>query len=200
MKFTTHCVANILQNISNGKRITGLHVRYAMASAYLAIYQGKTMYSTNMSYQQNKYGHFPHADLLYIKKVNGVVKVLWKLTFHTAWALGPVNNATCEQRSNPSYVTGISLNNIQIDEGESKMILHCYFYFERATNRYLLNGYNTTSITARQAFGFWVLTPKGSVRDSRDIGGGFFMDIVVFTPKLGLFDEKVPSELVSGLI
>jgi hypothetical protein len=52
---------------------------------------------------------------------------------------------------------------------------------------------NVLSITARQSFGFLFLNPKAFDRDAIDKGGAFFPVIVVFTPKPGLFDGKIPN-------
>jgi hypothetical protein len=99
----------------------------------------------------------------------------------------------CEQRSTPISIVGIDLNDIVIKEGEIKMVLRCYIFFMSASNRYLLNGYSTLKMSARESFGFLLLKPKEYDRDGTDKIGCFFPAIVVFTPKPGLFSEIVPQ-------
>jgi hypothetical protein len=191
MEFVAHEMANILQNKGN-KKITKDDIKYAMAGAYLSIYPGTTMYSVTSAHQKNIYGHFPHGDLYCVKRTNGQNNILWKITCHTSRAITP-KGMTCDQRSNPASIGGVNLNDISIEEGQIKMILHCYCFFYQDGNRYLLNGNSTLSITAREAFGFSLLEPKGFVRNSAEPGfSAFFPVIVIFTPKPGLFDDTAP--------
>jgi hypothetical protein len=195
MEFCAHSCVNIIQNISmnrSNKKIGGADIRYAVSAAYLTVYPGNTMYSVLNGTQKNTYGHFPHGDFYCVKKIDGQNKILWKITFHTAWA-DRASNIRYERRPTPTSIVGINLNDIAANEGEIKIVLRCYSYFARESNRYLLDGRTTLSITVRQSFGFLFLNPKEFDRDGVDKGGSFFPAIVTFTPKPGLFDENPPS-------
>jgi hypothetical protein len=182
-------MVNILQNTTH--RITKTDIGKSAAAAYLTIYPGKSMYSIQAGNQKTLYGNSPVADIYCIKKVNGKNTILWKLVIDGINALGAPLEVY--QRSNPTSIVGINLDDIDLEQGKIKILLHCYRYFFADGGRCLIDGRSLFDITPRESFGFWMLNPKEWDRDSNDKGGCFFPVIVVFTPKQGLFDEALPE-------
>jgi hypothetical protein len=190
VNFCAHCMVNILQNTNH--RVNHNDIRYAMAASYLTIYPGETMYSKVEGNQVSLHGNCPCSDLFYVKRINGQNKILWKRTFDSIDNTAPKVIAV-EARSAPASIVGLKLNEISMKEGEVKMILHCYRYFYANGSRCLWDGRSLFDVTSRESFEFLVFNPEQSDRDSNDKKGGFFLNLVIFTPKPGLFDENPPA-------
>jgi hypothetical protein len=80
MSFCAHCMANILQNVSNGQKVTLQHINHAMQAAYLTFYPGKTMRGTAQFYMP--LGHFPHGFVYCVKGISGKkASVVWDVAF-----------------------------------------------------------------------------------------------------------------------
>jgi hypothetical protein len=190
-KFCANCIANILQNINH--RVTRNDLKCVVAAACLTIYPGKTMYSTVYGNMVSVYGNCPVTDIFCVKKKDGKNKILWKLVLDVIEATVATEVRVYERKA-PVSIVGLNLDDIPLENGEIKIIVHCYRYFFASGNRCLaISNRSLYSVTARETFGFLVFNPKQSDRDSEDKLGGFFMNVVVFKPKPELFSETAPT-------
>jgi hypothetical protein len=198
MSFCAYCMASMLQEVSQkreNKKITAADLRNVAASAFLAIYPGKTAYPTSPG--KFIYGHFWDCFVHCVKGVNGKADVLWnkRICAHIGTA-GPSNvsvtnfTTVSHWSSLVKYQQNVAPSSIYKDltvkNGETKIIVECLCYTESANYGFTDGRPNNTP--QREKFGFWVLNPKANAG-----GGAFFNQTVIFTPKPGLFDETPPS-------
>jgi hypothetical protein len=192
MEFVAHEMVGILQNVSQNranKKITLTDIKHAMFAAYLSIYPGVTMHGT-ASYHL-PLGHFPHGWIYYVTGLaKGNASVVWYVAFYsdggTIFCDIPSTNQhsgsiiKCEQDVNPSEI----YKDLTIKEGEVKVLIECSLYHHSGLIRTDGRG-----CSPREAFGFWMLTPK--LQSQNDCG--YFNTVVIFTPKPGLFDATGPT-------
>ncbi len=80
---------------------------------------------------------------------------------------------------------------LQIEKGETKIIIESCLSYSRNSRYFWGNGTSCSKISERQAFGFNLISPKGYTRSGTK-DSAYFHSTVIFTPKLGLFDENAP--------
>ncbi|MDR1334252.1 MAG: hypothetical protein LBJ71_03475 [Holosporaceae bacterium] len=191
MDFCAHCVANILQNVSNGQKITQKHICYAMQTAFLTFYPGKTMWGTSRFHLP--LGHFSHSFVYCIKGLpGGKASVVWCIDFYIDTTSAQIEVCNGQYGSSAiKYLTGVDpsqiYNKLEIKEGEMKILLECAMMYGASKDRYFSDGRSCAQVSVREAFGFLLRSPKMLSTNC------FFHGIMIFTPKPGLFDEIVPS-------
>jgi hypothetical protein len=190
MDFCTHCMVNILQNVSNGQKVTLQHINHAMQAAYLTFYPGKTMMGTSLFHLPM--GHFPHGLIYYVKgDSEEKASVVWCAAFYIHTTYGIVElQKTQHSSSIIKKLSNVSPSQIysklKIKEGEIKILLECFVvYPEGSSSRYFSDGRPCSQVSIREAFGFLLL--------SSQITSFRFRSIAIFTPKPGLFDETAPN-------
>jgi hypothetical protein len=198
----------MLQNISQNrinKKITSNDFLITMASAGLTIYPGKTMYCISQNPYIFFYGHNLSCFLYCVKGVaNGKASVLWQIMLSTQTDLLPTSMEHFGRRTghNLSIVKyGSNMlpssiyKDLNISNGEIKILVefgNLYFYGKNENNVFAFaDGTSTLGVAPRKAFGFFILNPKSNAY----FGGAYsyFNDVIIFTPKPGLFDENVPT-------
>lgn len=189
MEFCTHCMVNVLQNISqqrSNKAITKQDFIYATYAAFNCWFGGDLKQFSSRPQTQNYY-YFPHPILFCIKGLaNGKAKILWLI--HPMWYREPskyespyVRNTANDNTHKDFSVIQTSLQtevqastimpNFSIEEGEIKMILDGCMFGEPDQAR----------------LRFSILKPKFSTKRA------FYNNTTVFTPKPGLFSETPPQ-------
>jgi hypothetical protein len=199
MEFVANEMASILQNVSknrgNGK-ITTDDVKHAVAGAYLSVYPGKTMYVTDTNGRRHIYGHAAHGYIYVVKGLsNGKSKKIWNVRFHLT---GDETNCT-----NPTTMR-VAIFNESLDEfylseilpgstiknNELKIIVECFLFYEHTSYYGLSDGGNWGNINEKQAFGFFLITPKQKSLRS------YFNKMAIFSPRPGLFDEITQTNYI----
>jgi Flp pilus assembly protein TadG len=196
MNLCTHEVANILQNISQGrigKKITKNDIRYALAGAYLTVFPGKSMYTTLD--RTAPMGYVSQGQLYCVRgNANGTANVLWCVRFHNAYdcpspltiVLGSVAWESLV-KNEAGAIPSVIYPELKIQSGETKIIVECAFHYYRD----IKPGYKFTdgrycqNVSSGDAFGFYALNLQKQ--------GAFFRTVVIFTPKPGLFDATAPK-------
>jgi hypothetical protein len=198
IEFVAHEMVGILQNVSqnrSNKKITRTDIKYAVAAAYLSIYPGKTMYTTDP--HAHPYGHFPIIWMYYVVgESDGNASIVWGIHAYvdgTATTSISISNlvsthiyslVTYLQNANPSAIHP----KLRINPGERKIILECaYCYHLGLSNFKFSDGRTCANVSSKKAFGFWALPIKPSKE------AGYFNAVVIFTPKPGLFDDNGPQ-------
>jgi hypothetical protein len=197
MRFCAYCMASMLQEVSQNrenKKITLADLKNVAASAFLTIYPGKTAYPT--STERYIYGHFLDCFVHCVKGVNGKASVLWNKRICSYIGTGPSNvsvtnfTTVSHWSSLVKYQQNVAPSSIYKDltvkNGETKIIVECLSYID--INYGFTDGRPPTT-SAREKFGFWIFNPEGTSVTGR----GYFNQVVIFTPKPGLFDETPPS-------
>jgi Flp pilus assembly protein TadG len=199
MKFCAHCMANILQNVSQDredKKITLSYLRNTVAAAYLSIFPGKTIYTTSKSHAP--FGYVLSGQIYCVKGLdNGNVSVMWCYRWHAADNSPSPSTITIQTYRDPRSLVNTGTNvsppsiypGLSIQSGQIKILVEVAFHYYPSsvgTKYYFTDGRSCASVPAKTALGFWVLSPtsKGSAV--------FFNTVVIFTPKPGLFDETEP--------
>jgi hypothetical protein len=196
MEFVAHNMIGMLQNISrNGtpEKITLTNIRNIVTGAYLAFYPGMTMYATGS--QCLPLGHFPLGYIYYvIGEDNNTASVIWGVHFHMdnlrAYKVECVGMSASHGYSYVQYLRKQVPSKIHpklvIKPGEVKIIVECVCCYHHTVFSFS-DGRLCSNVPAKEAFGFYILSPKAKSTD------GFFNSIVIFTPKPGLFDGTVPK-------
>ncbi|MDR2157893.1 MAG: hypothetical protein LBO02_01075, partial [Holosporaceae bacterium] len=197
MSFCAYCMASMLQEVSQNrenKKITVADLKNVATSAFLTIYPGKTTYPTSL--QKFIYGHFLDCFVHCVKGVNGNASVLWnkRMCSYNYTGAGPSDiycgsftgshwssMVKCQQNVAPSSIC----KDLTIKNGETKIIVECLSYVDL---NYGFTDGRPGSTSARERFGFWIMNikPRGGTC-------GYFNQVVIFTPKPGLFDETQPT-------
>jgi hypothetical protein len=200
MEFVTHEIVGMVQNVSqnrDNKKITHNDLRYCISAGFLSFYPGTKQFP--QTYNVFKQPGAVHGRFWYvIGNANGTASVKWTVQYQLVNGSGnttpgtmTIGSATSD--SDQRFVTKFKNNvapsevcpQLSIKPGEAKIILENSIYFV-VYNFKLTNGKNWSQYSPREAFGFWLLTPKAQ-------GGEFyFHSVVIFTPKPGLFDETPP--------
>jgi hypothetical protein len=182
---------NVSQNRTN-KKITSNDFRISIISACLTIYPGKTMYCISQNPYVFFYGHSPFCFLHCVKGVaNGKVSFLWRVMLSTQNDLLPTSmkhfgTRTAHGCSIVGYGSNMSPSSIykdlKISDGETKILVEFGNIYFSETNAFAFtDGTRTENVPPRQAFGFLLMNPK----DNGEYA--YFNDVIIFTPKLGLF-------------
>jgi hypothetical protein len=183
-----HEMAGILQNISQNrsdKRITVDDIKHAAAVAYLSVYPGMTGYVLNTSGKRHAVANAPHGYMLALKGLpNGNIQKLWNVVFHLVGeGTACTSPATLRIRNdNINNYKDSMFSGVSLKAGEIKIVMICQKYYESATGYGLLDNRSWKQVSVREAFGFLLLTPKKTQSD-----------LLVFTPKPGLFGETAPT-------
>jgi len=194
--------ANIIQNISNGQRITISHIKYAGALSWLSLYPGKTMYHTDTrSDRSHELSSYPWQIIYYVEGLSGgKASVKWVRYVH------PEKN-TVPDKMNSNYKTSDMYNSnvrwgtnvepssiyptLRINEGEAKIIIECQLCVMPSTMSTAdYNPSDDQSTCAKKAFRLKFLTPKTSGPGAES--DRYFSSIVIFRPKDGLFTSTRP--------
>jgi hypothetical protein len=87
-------------------------------------------------------------------------------------------------RDGTNVAASIIHPNLKIKDGEIKVIIECAIF--KYTGFDYIDGRLSKNVSPREAFGFWMLSPK-------PIYVCYFNTVVIFTPKPGLFDDNGPT-------
>lgn len=133
-EFVAQQFANIIQNISqkrSDKKIKLLDLKHALATAWLTMYPGKTMYATSGS--RHEFIHFPYVMVYYVKGVSGgKASCIWEYSIYSYTNATPTWNDNGKGTSDLSYShirwgTNVTPSTIypslKISEGEEKIII-----------------------------------------------------------------------------
>lgn len=189
MEFCTHCMVNILQNISqqrSNKAITKQDFIYATYAAFNCWFGGDLRQYGARPNQQNYY-YFPHPILFCVKGLaNGKAKILWLIhpdwyktpnSYNSPWIRNSADDDTHTAFSTIKMKLQTEVNaaditpRFSIKEGEIKMILEGFMFGPSEQAR----------------LGFSILKPR-AVNEY-----AFYNKVVIFTPKPGLFSETPPQ-------
>jgi hypothetical protein len=203
MKFCAHCLANMLQNVSQNrenKKITLNDIRYVMTGAYQAFYPGTTMFSLTSSKPfRHHYCHWPNGFIHCVKgNGNGTASVLWSVIFYTHDRKTPqmieagtrVNHYDSIIRTLKNVSPEQIYKGLKISGEEIKIMVECAVIRITDSHYELSDGRKMNAISDQEAFGFFMLNPQKVVGGS---GSVFYNTIVIFTPRPGLFDETPPT-------
>ena len=197
-EFVAQQMVNIIQNISqnregDAKKITATDLKYAGSLAWLNVYPGITMYSTNGNSDRHPLIHFPWVHVYFVKgESGGMAKCLWGKVLRCSYGKNPsswyIGNITSDAIS--SAVTysanAVPAENIhpslKIKEGDKKIILETNIYW----NQSYKNGEDKSVNTAGEAFGCFQASPKHLPKHN----WLYFDSVVIFTPQEGLFSEE----------
>lgn len=198
MDFVAHQIAQMLQNISNNQPIKKWHIRQVVAAACLSCYPGKTMYTTSGVWGPF-YSPWPHGKIYYVTCNNeGKASVKWCQQFQFGgWGSGVtgtpqtinVSNATIEDerssvRGELNVLPSKIYPSLSMNAGETRIIVEICAY--HTTEYQKVGGGNFTS--PKEDFGFFLISPK----PARTVGF-YFENVVIFSPKSGLFSDTVPQ-------
>lgn len=204
MQFVANEMAAIIQNVSQNrtdKKITLMDLRYSVATAFLTMYPGITMYYQNKGHVL---GHFPHPMIFYVKGLdNGNASCIWRVQLHPSTVgVGetPQKMYAVAARDHHSvctvqYKTNVAPSKIhpdlKINPGEVKIIIESIIYHYKG---FPFADGSSSDLPARNIFHFLMASPKAtnSSGNERD-PSGFFNSVTIFTPKPGLFDETPPT-------
>jgi hypothetical protein len=204
-EFTAHCIANILQNMSqnrSNKRITLKDVKYAILLGSLIRYPGKTLYCfPNTSY--HIYGHFAARFVHCIKGLgNGEASVLWRVMYTPQRNMTPEDSISFGTRGNHGDTmvpytkkarSSVIYKDLKINKDEIKILVECYSLYIADNNYYFSDGRKCSDVSPREAFGFFVLRPTACAAGFSATQKPYFTSVVIFTPKPGLFNENPPN-------
>jgi hypothetical protein len=205
MLFCAHEMVNILQNVSQNranKKVTTDDIKYAMTSSFLTIFPGITQYSdkgTGNPACAFPLGYFPVIWIYcVIGNSDGTASVAWVnhacIDYYSAGGRGlqtpsSHNGSTVKyfKNKNPSSI----YPTLRIGSGEIKIICECSlcYHYLSGGNWIFSNGNPVRQVLVRDAFGFYLLSPKSITARRED----FFSTVIIFTPNPGLFDETLPS-------
>jgi hypothetical protein len=188
MEFVAHLMVNMLQNVSQGrpnKRITAIDIKYSISAAYLAVYQGTTMWP--IALHRFPLGHVPFVVICCVKGLaNEKASVMWYKSYYsvdyypcTPTKMGGGSSpSTTLDRTLVTNATDVDPSiiypGLKIKEGEIKIIVDCSIFVS----------YSQHSL--KETLGFLILNPTCSRRDV------MFNTVVIFTPKSNLFNETPP--------
>ena len=185
MRFIATEISSILQNISQNranKAISITDIKYAVVTAYLSFFPGKTFYNT--AWETSPLG-YSSSGLIYCVKglADGKASVLWCKRWHSAAGTYVPLSLSIQERDARSLVNlGTSVapsdiyKDLQIETGEIKIIIetatHC------STNYKLSNGKTVAQAGGRaKVYGFYVYPFSGPFADSA--GGSVDFNSVV---------------------
>jgi hypothetical protein len=135
----------------------------------------------------------------------GKADVLWQVMCSLQRGTSPdsiehFGSRTAHTNSIIGYYTNVPAssiyNDLTINDGEIKILLEVsLIYFYGKTDYGFSDGRSCRNVTPREAFGFWMLSPrhKTAYDKTLDSGATYFNTVVIFTPKPGLFDETLPT-------
>ena len=200
MQFVAHEIAAILQNIAyeSNSPIRGLDVCRAMRLAYLSIYFGNTMNSTQFGGGYSL-GHFPYVTLYHVKNdISGNFKRLWTIRSCGGFVHSYLSNheaykwALLRASVNPDASTAADfhpeLENLK--NGENKIVIDCSLSYPWNESNTFADGRKTDEVSRREAFGFLFVNPIGS----GTLGQGFFPAVASFSPPPQAFSETSTPE------
>ena len=196
MQLVAQEVVQMLQNISKSRTDKAIKLKdfyYALQSAYLSVFPGRTVIPTVM--QRLPFGFFAEAYFYYVVgEPNGRASVKWRIGayFNRPYALGNADHNDY-QPSQIRYKINVAPSEIykglQIKEGEVKCIVECVLRYH--PNMKFADGRPCRNASFRDLFGFLLYTPKHDTVYQETYN--FFGGVVVFTPNDGLFSEIPPK-------
>ncbi len=189
-------MVNLIQNVSQNrtnKRITLEDLKYCLISPYLKIFPNTSIYSTG----SHNYilGYAPLVLIVCVKGNNdATASVKWSRRIHTADNSSSPAQISIDTRNDRSLIktaTNVVPSKIYptltIEPGETKIIIECSLHYSQWYQYYFTDGRPTSSVSPREAFGFYLLSNLPHTQEL------YFQSVVIFTPKSGLFDDNVPS-------
>ena len=205
-EFAGQQMANILQNVSKGQRVTLTNMRHAAALAWLSIYPGKTMHSISGTDSKHELSHDAIFVVHYVKGLSGgKASVLWCCSIYSGPSTSPntIYAGSWRGYAEGSWVTVKGGTNVtpssiyptlKINEGEKKIIVESQIVSDSGRmNPSVYIPTDNRDTRAKKAFGLHLIFPK-SFSDENPDQGRYFPSVVIFTPKPGLFDETPPSD------
>lgn len=202
MQFVAYEVAAILQSIGSQRVVVQKDFSDAMRLAYLSIFPGTTMYSTDNGSSFYPFGYFPHVWVYYVVGTGeNKATVKW---YCTTWPQNPSCNDPRYQartsgqhpESTVKFTSGDASNihpNLRISKGEVKIIIECTLWYDR-NRSFSGSNISCSKVSAQEAFNFLMLSPKAKdlVRADKV---NYFTGIAIFTPSSSkMFTESPPSE------
>ena len=188
-------MVNMLQNVSNGKKLIKTDMVSACSAAYLTVYPGISRYATAKF--RLPLGHFPHAWVYYVKgEGNGKASVVWLAVIYfsipgTDYEISYKSHGGSSMQFLQNVPAEQIHKNLKINAGENKIITECCLcYATGATNYYFSDGRQCAGVSPREAFGFQIIAPQSHSYSGQS---NYFSSVVIFTPKPGLFDETPPK-------
>ncbi len=157
------------------------------------------MYNTSSCH--SVFGYAPLVLIVCVKGNNdATASVIWQRRIHfatTAYSPKEVSvNSTINYPYNLRHLIKI-LNNVipskiyptlTIEPGETKIIIECSLLYKHFTDPYYFtDGRLTSSVSPREAFGFYLLSNLPHMEEA------YFQSVIIFTPKVGLFSETPPK-------
>ncbi|MDR1235732.1 MAG: hypothetical protein LBJ96_01875 [Holosporaceae bacterium] len=202
MKFCAHCAVNMFQNISLGrpnKRITLQDYKYISCSAFLPYYGGGTQQYGGLKLESYAIST-PQMSLCYLKGTGiNKVKMIWAVVSN--WGQPPPSRQIGTMRAGASIHDHIMLprvytdteydasyicEDLKINAGEVKMMVDVYL-----NASWCPGGMFGKRRVSPGLWGLLVCSPEAESWGSNM--GGWFHYKIIFTPKLGLFDEDLPG-------
>lgn len=194
VKFIANQMVQIVQAASanrSNKRISLNDLKYAACSAYLTVYPGISMHTPRTHYYVK--GFYPECYWFYVKgEANGRASVKWALqgdygTNRYAHISVTYDKPTCVVRYRKNVSPSAIYPTLTIREGEYKIILECHLRF--SPSYHFVDG--RLCGNARNVFGFLMHNPRPTTSDG--IWQSPFVEVAIFTPHDGMFDETPPK-------
>lgn len=191
---------NVSQNRAD-KKITLMDLRYSVATAFLTLYPGITMYYQNKGHAL---GHFPHPVIFYVKGLeNGNASCIWRVQLHPSKAgigetpqkmdagVAKNHHQICTVQYKTDAAPSKIYPSLKINPGEVKIIIESIIFH---SGGYPFMDGSSSDIPLRNIFHFLMFTPKATnLSGNKRSDSGFFNSVTIFTPKPGLFDETPPK-------
>ena len=188
-QFAALQMCNILQNVSQNrsdKKITITDIKHAIAAAHLCIYKGTSMYSESQKDWIHPIGHYPHPFICCIKgNSDGTASCLWGIVMYSSFAISPETIVGGVTSGHGSSIINFRQNvkpseihpTLTINPGEIKILVESFLYTDDRAKR-----------SPKQVFGFFIINPQ-----TNEASHGYFNSVVIFSPRVGLFDETAPK-------
>lgn len=202
-EFVAQQMANIIQNISqkrSNKKITVNDIKYAASAAYLSAFPGTSRF-VSKGIKTSELGYNPLGNIFCVQGItDSTAKVLWAKRFHMADGVyAPINVGVDNgiRRTNVKNLSNVSPSEIyptlRIGKDQIKIIIECAVHYSQASGYRFADGRLTANVSPSHAFGLKLhrLSPPAT-RDGKNNDAIYFHSVVIFTPRLGLFDETAP--------
>ena len=189
-------MVNILQNISQNRedqKIKKDDLKRAFALAWQTVYPGKTMFGAKTVFS---FGHVPLVEIYYVtSSEEGKASCEWRNGMSTREAKTSVSQISCSNYTTKHAASSVRfLKNVDPSKiykslkitpnEEGKIIIESMILKE--DNWKNLNGISTI----KQVMGLYLAEPSKMRMDSFSY---LFHSVVIFTPRLGLFNKTPPQ-------
>lgn len=206
-RLVSHEIASMLQNISQNredKKITENDIKRITCAAYLTIYPGTTMYSTNSGKRYHKYAHYPQPFIFCAKSDStGKAYTPWMIGFSPEYNTNnPIKCAryyvnydlkrlAVHYRAAASGTLPSSIyKDLKMKPNEMKILVDGNIYMCTDSNEYGTKYSDGRKPTLKGVCGLHLLNPPYMKAST---SYHLFHSVAIFSPRKGLFDKTAPK-------